>query len=315
MCLLTLIPTDVVPDMARFQIAAKNNPDGFGFAILEKTSIITYHSMKFEEMANQFTDLRSKHPGPATVHFRWATHGVKTELNCQPITVGGDGGTVMGHNGILSVSGKVGDTRSDSRIFAEDTLPALGGVTVFDDPKYVKLFEMWARGSKLVFLSNNPEAKDYWYIINEDDGHWDADMWWSNDSYEYYTPPMSWWSRDYAMGGDKQDDIYALDKDGYPTRFPIARQYAKAPTAQETLDRMEEEMQFSESNLYGHISVGEKVEYFTNSVDDEHVEVYCQMCDDIDVVHPDDVRTHCTLCSACLYCGNDSCQCWDLLEV
>ena len=36
MCLLTFIPEGVTPDMSHFAVAARNNPDGFGFAILSR---------------------------------------------------------------------------------------------------------------------------------------------------------------------------------------------------------------------------------------------------------------------------------------
>jgi hypothetical protein len=59
MCLLTMIPDYVTPDMERFRIAALSNPDGFGFAISTGKTIIKAHSMNFEEVANKFTDLRA----------------------------------------------------------------------------------------------------------------------------------------------------------------------------------------------------------------------------------------------------------------
>ena len=47
MCLLTFIPEGVTPDMSHFAVAAKNNPDGFGFAILSQGRILTGHGMNF----------------------------------------------------------------------------------------------------------------------------------------------------------------------------------------------------------------------------------------------------------------------------
>ena len=158
MCLLTLIPDYVSPDMDRFKVAAQANPDGFGFAISTGKSIVTCHSMNFDEVANKFTDLRTANHGPAIFHFRWATHGTETVDNCHPFMLGQDSSTVLGHNGILPVDIKPGDTRSDTKVFAQDIFPNLGGITALDDNDYFVRLAAWAKGSKLAFLTVNDDA-------------------------------------------------------------------------------------------------------------------------------------------------------------
>jgi hypothetical protein len=56
MCLLTFLPESVWPNVERFETAAIGNPDGFGFAILDKNKIHKAHSMNFQETMNKFLD-------------------------------------------------------------------------------------------------------------------------------------------------------------------------------------------------------------------------------------------------------------------
>jgi hypothetical protein len=80
------------------------------------------------------------------------------------------------------------DRRSDTRVFAEDTLPRLGGVTALDDANLYRMVEGWATGSKIAVLTTNPNAQSQLYLINERLGHWDEHgVWWSNSSYKRIT--------------------------------------------------------------------------------------------------------------------------------
>ena len=133
MCLLTFIPDYVFPDMEKFRTAAINNPDGFGFAILDNKKIYKHHGMNFQSVADKFTEMRGQLKGPATFHFRWAIHGSETINNCHPFTLGKDDKTILAHNGILPVQIPKGDDRSDTKVFAEDIMPAIGAITSLDE--------------------------------------------------------------------------------------------------------------------------------------------------------------------------------------
>jgi glutamine amidotransferase len=118
-------------------------------------------------------------------HARYATHGVKNDDNCHPFKVGGRDDTYLAHNGILDIEIHATDKRSDTRIFAEDTLPTIGGVKALDDDNVWKIISKWASGSKVAILTLDPSAGEQCYIINESSGFWDNDgMWWSNDTYK-----------------------------------------------------------------------------------------------------------------------------------
>jgi predicted glutamine amidotransferase len=146
-------------------------------------------------------------------HARLTTHGTTHVENNHPFRVDGRKDIVLGHNGMLPVTIKPGDKRSDTRIFAEDLLPSMG-VGVLDDPAYFKQLEDWARGSKIAILNTSPDLKDDVYILNEKDGHWADGVWWSNTSYK----SRSYWATSYTGGyyngyASKEDyDFFERDK-------------------------------------------------------------------------------------------------------
>jgi hypothetical protein len=152
--------------------------------------------MSAKKSIARFLELREQYPnGYAMWHARYATHGVKNELNCHPFKVGGSDLTYLAHNGMLDVTIEHGDRRSDTRVFAEDTLPKIGGVSALDDDTIWSMISKWASGSKIAVLTLDPSAKHGFYLINENLGTWDDEgVWWSNASHKpkpvtYYTAP------------------------------------------------------------------------------------------------------------------------------
>lgn len=287
MCLLTFIPEGVTPDMSHFAVAARNNPDGFGFAILSQGRILTGHGMNFEQVANHFADMRSRHDGHAIFHFRWATHGSTNLNNCHPFFLGDDSLSVVGHNGILPVKIPTGDVRSDTKVFAQDIMPAVGGITALDDDGYFKKLEDWAKGSKLVFLSANPDSKFDFYILNEQDGHWAEDMWWSNSSYKesrYLGSYGGWYMDSYA-----RSTIYDWDGEA---------EFDKGET---NLDNDEIDRLFEQFDVY------------TTHIDEDRSLIDCFCCRLQEMVPSTAIVTHCPSCTTCLHCGHWDCMCWDAL--
>jgi hypothetical protein len=293
MCLLTFIPDGVMPDMEKFRVAAVNNPDGFGFAILGDDRILTGHSMSFEEAAEQFIDLRSRNSGPALFHFRWATHGSETIDNCHPFFLGQDGKSVVAHNGILPVKILKGDDRSDTKVFAEDIMPAIGGIVALDDDEYFKKLSQWATGSKLAFLTLNDDAKYNWYLVNEQDGHWADDMWWSNDGYKSVSRYKSY---GYGWGGHYWDDW-----DREYASYSTDQKFATTKWEQEEIDLMVDVCM-------------EQFDVFMTPVSAHSQVLDCYACSYQEMCGMDDMPTHCPSCESCLYCGNPSgCACWNVL--
>ena len=192
MCMLCVVPPHVLPDKDKLINSALNNPHGFGFAIVvpEDKYIISERTMNADESISRFLELRARFPkGYALWHARYATHGSNTIENCHPFAVGGDPSTYLGHNGILPVLEWKDLDWSDTRIFAEDILPAMGGVKALDNPQLLNMIEDFSTGSKLCVLTVDPAAKHECYIIHEDKGSRDTSgVWWSNDSCYLATP-------------------------------------------------------------------------------------------------------------------------------
>ena len=149
--------------------------------------------MNADDSINAFLAMRAKYPeGYAIWHARFATHGSTTLDNCHPFYVGKDGLTVLAHNGVLPTEELKGDLRSDTRIFAEDILARIGGVTALDNPQIYNMLEDFSTGSKIAVLTVDPRAKYDIYLLHENKGKVDdTGVWWSNDSCDlnYYAKP------------------------------------------------------------------------------------------------------------------------------
>lgn len=215
MCILVVCEPNSTPKASDLHAGACANPHGFGFAIHAGDKIISERSMSAKKSIKRFMELRAQYPnGYAMWHARYATHGVKNEQNCHPFKVGDDEGTYLAHNGVLDVAIPHGDRRSDTRVFAEDTLPKLGGVKALDDDTIWLMISKWASGSKIAVLTTDTNAKYPMYLVNENLGTWDNEgIWWSNQSHKRttYTAPKVVTTTDevpeiYDSFEDKYDD-------------------------------------------------------------------------------------------------------------
>lgn len=227
MCMLCLVPPNVIPSREKLENSALNNPHGFGFAIVipSENRIHAERTMNPDTSINRFIEMRTKYlEGYALWHARLATHGSTTVDNCHPFKVGGDERTYLAHNGILPIVEPTGDTRSDTRIFAEDLLPAIGGVSALDNPQVMNLIEDFTSGSKVAILTVDTRAEYQAYLIHEGKGKKDATgVWWSNDSC-YLANTRNWYSvqpldfgvsdKDYCFVCDTQ-----LNNDAYTTDY------------------------------------------------------------------------------------------------
>jgi len=184
MCLLMVCLPGMHPERELLENACVNNPDGYSFAVHHGDHITTGRSMKYDRLLDRFyAELDKSDTTFGTFHARISTHGATTLDNNHSFRVAGRSDIVLSHNGMLPIPTK-GDGRSDTRIFAEDVLPALG-IASLDDNYAWSALEEWAGGSKIAILSTAPELRDQLYIVNEDLGHWKENIWWSNSSYEY----------------------------------------------------------------------------------------------------------------------------------
>jgi hypothetical protein len=218
MCLLTFLPAGVTPDADALSNGTLVNDDGHGFAIVTDGRIVIEHGMDADPLIDAFARLRRRHhDGPALFHSRLGTHGTTRLDNCHPFPVGGDTRTVIAHNGILpkAVQPADNDPRSDTRIAAEEFLPAFGPLRL----RRTRLrLERWmTRYNKMVILTVDRRFKQQAYILNESSGIWDGGIWYSNDGYR---PPRCQPRRPYPVwmagswGTSTGDSATAVDRCG-----------------------------------------------------------------------------------------------------
>ena len=212
MCLLVVCNPNSTPSKDELTTGACKNPHGFGFAIDTGSGIISERSMSAKKSIARFLELREQYPnGYAMWHARYATHGVKNELNCHPFKIAGEYDTYLAHNGVLDILIPKDDKRSDTRILAEELLPRLGGVSALDDDYVYDLLGAWSRGSKIAVMTNDPSAQYKIYIINESAGSWDdKGIWWSNSSYK--STPIT---PAYTYEPSVYDIVVAQDSNGF----------------------------------------------------------------------------------------------------
>lgn len=231
MCLL-MVTLGTLPKREHLVNASENNPDGYGFAVNHGDRIVTGRSMKYEGLLDRFYAEMAKSDSPVGMfHARYTTHGTTSLDNNHPFRVDGRKDIILAHNGMLPITPRTGDIRSDTRIFAEDVLGSIG-IEQLDDKSTFKTLEEFAAGSKIAIMTNAPELRDSIYILNESLGHWDGDIWWSNSTYKtqytyasygtgYYGGSSGVYSGEYNTAhiiGKK--NWYEFDND-YPTTSKI----------------------------------------------------------------------------------------------
>ena len=220
MCLLVVCNPNSTPSKDDLKMGACSNPHGFGFAIDTGDGIISERSMSAKKSIARFLELREQYPnGYAMWHARYATHGVKNELNCHPFKVKGEEyDTYLAHNGVLDIHIPKGDKRSDTRIMAEELLPQLGGVSALDNDYVYDMISAWSRGSKIAVMTNDPNAQYKIYIINENAGSWDDNgIWWSNTSYKpvISTPRTESYTYTYGDEPSVYDIVVGQESNGF----------------------------------------------------------------------------------------------------
>jgi len=178
MCLALVKKANATLDIEEMKEASISNPHGFGVAWTDGKRLRCFKTMKKTEL---FDKLKKLTAYPAIVHFRFATHGTKTEENCHPFRI--NKGTAMIHNGIIDIKCRDA-SRSDTWHFVEDIVKPLEAMSrgqFISSPEGQEMMEKYiGSGSKLCFLNWKGEI----VIVNESAGHWRDNVWYSNCSYQ-----------------------------------------------------------------------------------------------------------------------------------
>jgi glutamine amidotransferase len=173
------------------------NPDGGGYAYINDDGTIdSVYSMDKDTFILQYLESHATFgaSSPFMVHMRIATHGSISLNNCHPfeIELDGDGEMMFMHNGIINkVTNDIeGTDLTDTQGLATFVLADFHDGWL-DNPHLVDYIEEFIDYSKLVFLTTSPELEDNLYILNQQDGLWVDDIWYSNYSCFDYGKPKS----------------------------------------------------------------------------------------------------------------------------
>jgi len=158
-----------------------SNPDGAGFMFAEDKELhVKKGYFTFKQFYKEYKPHENKQ---VLLHFRIKTHGPIDKNNCHPFLVNSGLGFI--HNGIISGYGD--DKQSDTIQFNNTILKKIvskhGNMGLFEDP-IVELIENVIGYSKLVFLDRHGNYR----IMNEEKGHWNDGVWYSNNSYKKPEP-------------------------------------------------------------------------------------------------------------------------------
>lgn len=178
MCQLIAKPAGQIIGKKVLKRAWRDNHDGGGYAYRDAKTNKVFFAKGFVTFPEFWKSYRQYADNDCLIHFRFATHGLEDETNTHPFLIGD--GSVMGHNGILSMflPGPI-DKRSDTRVFLEDYLaPAIKNSKLsayeFLESPAKAFIEKLIGSNKLLALT--PEGFSF---VNERLGEWKDGSWFS----------------------------------------------------------------------------------------------------------------------------------------
>lgn len=236
MCVIIHAPAGVDIPLIHLKDAWDSNPHGAGFCYTTpgKSVVAVKGLMTYKQLMKRL----KKHPmkdTDFTIHFRWATSGLKDKANTHPWVIGDSNPTLaVVHNGIF---GHVKDepTVSDTGVWTRDYLGRLHRAGL------VQLMHTNGEISKDIGIGNKVvihEKGQSPIIVHEDSGTWKDGVWYSN---ELFGGPFEWYSiRGYCGGGFDRDWEYGLT--GSTSKAASSTNHYRTKADQDKLDSYWEEL-------------------------------------------------------------------------
>lgn len=176
MCLIILKRAGVEFKEEWFHSGWRSNSDGCGFMYAVNGEIHTFKSMDKEEAFKELVNVVLNYGdlSDIVIHFRWATHGLKTLINVHPFEVNKE--LYFCHNGVFSgIDCSSNKDISDTQHFNQQCLQKLPNNFLYSEG-ILELLSNYSSSSKLVFLESDGTST----IINADLGEEHAGNWFSN---------------------------------------------------------------------------------------------------------------------------------------
>lgn len=205
MCIAIMKSENKKISKTTLQRCYESNPDGAGFMFAaDKKLTVKKGYFTFKEFYKEYKPHENKQ---VLLHFRIKTHGPIDKNNCHPFLVNSGLGFI--HNGIISGYGdnKQSDTIDFNKSILQKIVSKHGNMGLFDDPM-VELIENVIGYSKLVFLDRHGNYR----IMNEDKGHWNNGVWYSNNSYKK-PEPVTYTGYDWSKQGTHRTSLPVAAKD------------------------------------------------------------------------------------------------------
>lgn len=209
MCIIIYKPGEVWITKRTLRTCWNNNSDGAGFMFATDGKLqVQKGYMRFKTFWKAYrTAFGENYESPFVIHFRIGTSGTLDEHMTHPFQVNDNLG--FAHNGILSdYSSSKYKTLSDTALFTYIVLRKMPADFLQQEGTR-QLLESYASKcwSKFVFLDNVGVA----YIMNEKDGVWDGDCWYSNKSFKEYKKAAANYCVMDSTGTWQSYDVYNED--------------------------------------------------------------------------------------------------------
>jgi len=185
MCLAIVKPKGVSISEEHLHNGWLNNDHGAGFVcITNEGDFFVHKSLTYEGFIDVYRNAVKDYGDTSDflIHFRIASKGNVTLDNCHPFIVDED--RVIIHNGTMyNIDIDKKDTRSDTKVFAEDWLSQLPAD--WEDNEIINLMiEDFIGASKIALLHRTKGV----IIYNKDKGVVVDGNWYSNNTYKKYVP-------------------------------------------------------------------------------------------------------------------------------